>query len=105
MPRWLVASVVGPSMVPALYHGDRVLARRSAMIRPGDLVVGRFTGLDRLVVKRAVRPVGGDWYIESVNPYAGGDSAVYGPAEIVARVVCRCWPPRRWAGIRRARIS
>ncbi|HEV7824490.1 MAG TPA: S24/S26 family peptidase, partial [Mycobacteriales bacterium] len=35
--------VHGPSMVPALRHGDAVLVRPgSARIRPGDVVVARF---------------------------------------------------------------
>jgi phage repressor protein C with HTH and peptisase S24 domain len=94
--RWLRAEVRGPSMVPTLYDGDRVLARRAARVRPGDLVVARYPTLDRLVVKRAVR--GGPdqrWWLASDNPFAGGDSTVHGPAEVVARVTWRYRPLRR----------
>jgi len=99
--RWLVVEVSGPSMVPTLYDGDRVLARRGTPVRPGDLVLGRFADLDRLAVKRAVRRCSGPggtpagWWLASDNPYAGGDSAVHGPAEVVARVVWRYYPLRR----------
>jgi phage repressor protein C with HTH and peptisase S24 domain len=100
--RWLTAAVRGPSMVPTLYDGDRVLARRGARVRPGDVVLGRFADLDRLVVKRAVRPCPGaagepaaGWWLASDNRYAAGDSAVHGPAEVVARVVWRYRPLRR----------
>ncbi len=94
--RWLRADVRGPSMVPTLYDGDRVLVRRGAPVRAGDLVLARFAGVDRLVVKRAVRPVdGARWWLASDNPYAGGDSAVHGAAEVVAKVVWRYRPLRR----------
>jgi hypothetical protein len=89
-------------MVPTLYDGDLVLARRGARIRPGDLVLGRFADLDRLVVKRAVRPCpdgageqAAGWWLASDNRYAGGDSTVHGPAEVLARVVWRYRPLRR----------
>ena len=93
--RWQRVIVSGPSMVPTLRDGDRVLARRGATIRPGDLVLATFAGLDRLVVKRAVRPEAGGWWLASDNPYAGGDSATHGPGEAVARVVWRYRPLRR----------
>jgi phage repressor protein C with HTH and peptisase S24 domain len=97
--RWLTVTVRGPSMVPTLYDGDRVLARRGARVRPGDLVLGRFAGVDRLVVKRAVRPCpdggAGAWWVASDNPYAGGDSEVHGPAVVLARVRWRYRPPLR----------
>jgi hypothetical protein len=86
-------------MVPTLLDGDRVLARRGGRVRPGDLVLGRFAGLDLIVVKRAVRPHPGPggtrWWLASDNPYAGGDSTVHGPAEVVARVRWRYHPLRR----------
>lgn len=96
--RWLVVSVVGPSMSPTLRDGDCLLAWRGARIRPGDLVLATFADLDRTVVKRAVRPVGPGpvrWYVASDNPYAGGDSATHGPARVLARVVWRYWPVLR----------
>ena len=63
-------------MAPTLRHGDALLVRRGARVRPGDLVIARFpAGPAHLVVKRAVR--------------------AYGPAEVLGRVLLRYWPPRR----------
>jgi phage repressor protein C with HTH and peptisase S24 domain len=82
--------VVGPSMVPALRHGDTVLVRHGAAVRPGDVVLARFRALpDRLVVKRAVRPADGGWWLASDNCFAGGDSESHGVADVLGRVVLR----------------
>ena len=90
-------SVRGPSMVPTLRSGDLILVNRRARVRPGDVVIARFPHRpDLLVVKRAVRPEGGGWYVAGDNPYAVGDSSAHGPAEIVGRVVLRYWPRPRW---------
>jgi hypothetical protein len=62
-------------------------------VRPGDVVVARFpTRPDLLVVKRAVRPEGGLWWVEGDNPAVTDDSRRYGPADVLARVVLRYWP-------------
>lgn len=75
-------------MVPTLRDGDTVLARHGALIEPRDLVLARFRSLpERLVVKRAVRAVDGGWELVSDNPFAGGDSAVHGVADVHARIV------------------
>ncbi|GAB2486571.1 S24/S26 family peptidase [Jatrophihabitans fulvus] len=98
MGRWLRVAVSGPSMVPTLRHGDVLLARRGSRVRAGDVVLARFRDLpDRLVVKRAVRPSDGGWWVVSDNGFAGGDSTVHGPADVEARVVLRLGPgrPRR----------
>jgi nickel-type superoxide dismutase maturation protease len=88
--------VVGPSMVPTLRHGDAVLVRRSGRVRPGSVVIARFpAGPDHLVVKRAVRPVEGGWWIEGDNPLVTDDSRAYGPADVLGTLLCRYWPPRR----------
>ncbi|MCU1590431.1 MAG: signal peptidase [Frankiales bacterium] len=85
--------VSGPSMVPALRHGDCLLVRRGAAVRPGDLVVARFRERpDLLVVKRAVEPQDGGWLLSSDNPFAEGPGGV---ADVEARVVLRYWPVRR----------
>jgi hypothetical protein len=49
------------------------------------------------VVKRVVRADGEGWWLASDNPFAGGDSAAHGVAEVLARVVLRLapGPPRR----------
>lgn len=92
---WPVLRVVvqGPSMAPALHSGDQLLVRRTEVVRAGDLVVGRFLAApDRLVVKRAVHPVDGGWWLLGDNPAGSDDSRRYGPAEVIGRVVWRYWP-------------
>jgi phage repressor protein C with HTH and peptisase S24 domain len=88
------AVVVGPSMVPTLRPGDALLVRRGGRpVRPGDVVVARFRSRpELLVVKRAVRPCRGGWWVESDSAVVTDDSRAYGPADVVGRVVCRWWP-------------
>lgn len=87
---WQLVRVSGPSMVPTLRDGDRVVVRHGAAVRPGDVVLARFRAMpDRLVLKRAVRAQDGGWWLASDNPAAGGDSAVHGVADVLARVVWR----------------
>jgi phage repressor protein C with HTH and peptisase S24 domain len=82
--------VAGPSMVPTLRDGDTVLVRVGAAIRPGDVVLARFRALPgRLVLKRAVRPADGGWWLMSDNEFAGGDSATHGAADVIGRAVLR----------------
>ena len=86
--------VQGPSMLPTLSPGDCLLVRRRARVRPGDVVVARFPerpGL--LVVKRAVRPHQGGWWVQGDNPSVQDDSRRFGPAEVLGRVLLRWWPP------------
>jgi phage repressor protein C with HTH and peptisase S24 domain len=95
---WQRVEVSGPSMSPTLRSGDVVLVRHGAGIRPGDVVLARFRSLpDRLVLKRTVRAEGDGWWLASDNPFAGGDSAVHGVADVLARVTWRVRPgrPRR----------
>ena len=89
--------VAGPSMAPALRDGDALLVRRGPLARPGDLVVVRFPGEAGLFVKRAVRPVGGGWWVEGDNARASEDSRRYGAAEVIGRVIMRYWPRPRLA--------
>jgi len=90
---WQVVRVAGPSMVPTLRHGDTVLVRHHARIRPGDVVLASFRDLpDRLVLKRAADPRDGGWWLTSDNAAAGGDSASHGVADVHARVVLRLTP-------------
>ena len=73
------AEVTGPSMVPTLHHGDRLVVQYGARIRPGDVVVLRHPfQQDLLVVKRAAERREGGWWVLGDNPYAGGDSTDYG---------------------------
>ncbi|MFJ5263975.1 nickel-type superoxide dismutase maturation protease [Streptomyces sp. NPDC088387] len=91
------AEVTGPSMVPTLRHGDRLLVHYGARIRPGDVVVLRHPfQQDLLVVKRAVERREGGWWVRGDNAFAGGDSTDYGtvPEELVlGRVRFRYRPP------------
>ncbi|CAN5291872.1 hypothetical protein BH20ACT5_BH20ACT5_08070 [soil metagenome] len=85
--------VHGRSMTPALRPGDMLVVRYRAPVRPGDLVVARFAALpDRLVVKRAVRPVEGGWWVQGDNGGGSDDSRRYGAAEVLGRVIWRYWP-------------
>ncbi|MET7820272.1 S24/S26 family peptidase [Micromonospora zamorensis] len=94
--------VTGPSMAPTLRHGDAVLVRPGGRpIRPGDVVVAVFrTRPELLVVKRAVRPQDGGWWLHGDNDLITDDSRAYGVADVRGRVVARYWPrpgrvPRR----------
>lgn len=91
-----VVEVTGPSMVPTLYHGDWLLVRYGAPVRPGDVVVLRHPfQQDLLVVKRAAERRRGGWWVLGDNSFAGGDSTDYGtvPEELVlARVRARFRP-------------
>lgn len=87
---WQRVRVSGPSMVPTLRDGDVVLVRHGASIRPSDVVLARFrTRPELAVLKRAVRPQDGGWWLASDNSAAAGDSTVHGVADVQARVVLR----------------
>ncbi|WP_140394472.1 nickel-type superoxide dismutase maturation protease [Streptomyces recifensis] len=97
LPPFGLAEVTGPSMVPTLHHGDRLLLRYGAPVRPGQIVVLRHPfQQDLLVVKRAVERREGGWWVLGDNPYAGGDSTDYGvvPEELIlGRAWLRYRPP------------
>jgi nickel-type superoxide dismutase maturation protease len=89
------ALVHGPSMAPALKHGDAVLVRRGGRVRAGDIVVARFRSRpELLVVKRAVREQDGGWWVRGDNDLVTDDSRVYGVADVIGKVVVRYWPFR-----------
>jgi len=96
---WGLARVSGASMVPAYYHGDTLLVRYRAAVRPGDPVLARDPrDPDLVLIKRAVRWQDGGWWLLADNSYALGDSRQFGavaPDLILGRVVARIWPPRR----------
>jgi nickel-type superoxide dismutase maturation protease len=76
--------VEGPSMLPTLQPGDRLLLRRrrrSGHLAPGTLVafVDPRPGEARLVVKRVVDVEGDAVRVLGDNPAASTDSRTYGP--------------------------
>jgi nickel-type superoxide dismutase maturation protease len=93
-----LAEVTGPSMVPTLYHGDRLVVQYGARIRPGDVVVLRHPfQQDLLVVKRAAERRESGWWVLGDNAYAGGDSTDYGtvPEDLVLGKVWFRYRPRK----------
>jgi nickel-type superoxide dismutase maturation protease len=90
---WYRALVAGPSMVPTLRDGDALLVRRTARVRPGDVVVARFrTRPDLPVVKRVQRRAGTGWWLVGDNDFGTDDSRTYGVADVDGRVILRWWP-------------
>jgi phage repressor protein C with HTH and peptisase S24 domain len=81
-------------MAPTLHHGDALLVRGGGRgVRAGEVVVARFRSRpDLLVVKRAIRPQDGGWWVRSDNDLVQDDSRRYGVADVVGRVVYRYWP-------------
>ena len=93
-----VAEVTGPSMVPTLHHGDRLLVHYGARVKRGDVIVLRHPfQQDLLVVKRAAERRDGGWWVLGDNAYAGGDSTDYGvvPVELVLGKVRLRYRPRK----------
>jgi nickel-type superoxide dismutase maturation protease len=97
--RWplLRVAVAEQSMLPALHPGDWLLARRTARVRPGQVVLAWHPERPGfLLVKRVAWREDGGWWLASDNPAAGAvDSARFGPVpdeKIVAVVLVRYWP-------------
>jgi len=88
--------VRGPSMAPALRHGDQLLVlfgnRRA---RPGTVVVVALPDAP-LAVKRLVRvDEAGRVWVEGDNPFGSTDSRTLGalpPESLRGRVLMRLWP-------------
>ncbi|WP_256106278.1 nickel-type superoxide dismutase maturation protease [Streptomyces sp. ODS05-4] len=86
-PVFGLAEVAGPSMVPTLLHGDRLLVHYGAPLRAGDVAVLRHPlQQDLLIVKRLAdwRP-GGWWVLGDSEAADGTDSRAFGavPEELV----------------------
>lgn len=85
--------VSGTSMTPALRPGDMLVIRMTTTVAVGDIVLARFPSMpDRLVLKRAIRPVEGGWWVHGDNGAGSDDSRRYGTAQVLGRVVWRYWP-------------
>lgn len=99
MPRFSLARVAGRSMSPTLRAGDRLLLDHAGRPRVGRVVVVRLPERG-LSVKRITFRVPEGWWVERDNPAEGVDSWLVGaiaPADVVAVVICRIWPPGRRA--------
>ncbi len=96
----LLRRVLGDSMVPTLVPGTIVLAVRSRRIRPGDIVMIRHNGLDK--IKRVADMQFNKVFLRGDNPISSTDSRDFGwlhVGQVIGRVV---WPVRRGSR-RRAR--
>jgi nickel-type superoxide dismutase maturation protease len=95
-----MVDVDGPSMVPTLRHGDQVVVRYGAPLRPGAVVLARHPlRQNLLVVKRAVERRPGGWWLLSDNPFVESDSRDFGavPDDLVlGRVLLRLRPDPAW---------
>ena len=85
-------------MVPALRHGDWLIALRTRRIRPGQIVLAAHPERPGfLLVKRAGGRAGSGWWLVSDFADAPGvtDSRHFGPVapeQVVGRVLVRYWP-------------
>ncbi|MFF7714015.1 nickel-type superoxide dismutase maturation protease [Streptomyces sp. NPDC007988] len=92
-----VAEVTGPSMYPTLAHGDRLLVQYGAAVRAGDVAVLRHPlQQDLLIVKRVAERREDGWWVLGDNPYAEGDSRVFGavPEDLLLGRVRARYRPR-----------
>jgi nickel-type superoxide dismutase maturation protease len=94
--------VAGPSMIPTLVPGDRLLVVPPArQLRPGDLVAFRDPDMpSRLLVKRVVSVTADGVGVRGDNEGASRDSRDFGAVapEAVVGVVCYRYHPRHRAG-------
>lgn len=89
----MVGVVAGDSMTPTLCPGDRMLVRRRARVRVGDLVMLRRPDRPSLiVVKRVLGKEKDGWWVEGDNPARSDDSRTFGPVAddlVLGRVIWR----------------
>ena len=114
----LRVEVQGPSMIPALAPGDRLIVVRSRRCRPGDIVAvadpggehgseaGGEGGAGRMLVKRVVSVGTGGIVLAGDNEGASRDSRDFGPvvrSRLVGRAVYRYHPAGSVGPLRRRR--
>ena len=91
--------IVGPSMEPAVRNGDWWLVRRTARVRPGDVVLLTHPRRPHAcVVKRIHRSDPGGWWVLGDNAGSSEDSRTFGPVPadlVVGRLTFRYFPLRR----------
>ncbi|HEY0951713.1 S24 family peptidase [Nocardioides sp.] len=101
--RWGMALVRGRSMLPLLRPGDRLLVAYRRPVRPGAVVVARFSdgtvAVKRATQRRTTRADDPGWWLLSDNPAEGVDSrhrGVVAETDVLAVAIARIWPrPRR----------
>lgn len=90
---FLLRRVAGNSMAPALTPGTVVLGVRFRRLRPGDIVIIRHGGMDKIKRVKLVEPE--RVFLIGDNLQASTDSRDFGWLDrksILARAI---WPPKR----------
>ena len=99
--------VEGVSMLPELSPGDRLVAVRTPVLEPGDIVAISDPDMpDRVLVKRVSRLGALSIEVSGDNSAASRDSRTFGAVgrrEVLGRAVYRYHPPARAGRLRRPR--
>lgn len=108
--KWVAASILrveveGPSMLPALSPGERLVVHRTRRVRNGDIVVVIDPEDEtRTLIKRVTAVTSDVVYVLGDNRQASRDSADFGPVEralVVGRAWYRYFPRERRQRLRR----
>ena len=95
--RYIPVKVAGPSMLPTLRPGDRLVVDPKAAPRPGDVVVVRRTdGLEIVKRVRSITEAGVE--LAGDNPEASTDSRMTGPVppeQVIGVAKAIYWPTPR----------
>lgn len=83
--------VRGPSMLPTLIEGDRLLVSRTRQLRSGDLVAFADPEVpERILIKRVASILDGSLIVRGDNERISRDSSDFGPISAEG-VVGRAW--------------
>jgi nickel-type superoxide dismutase maturation protease len=97
--------VHGPSMLPTLAPGERLVVVRTWRVRPGDVIVLVDPAApDRALVKRALAISGGEVTVGGDNSSLSVDSRRFGPValdRVLGRAAYRYHPPHQRGRIAR----